>query len=428
MPRLAGPGSRAYLPSDAPGEDVKDERPNPDGAHVDALRAAGRLAVEATRGVTEVVAELHRTIASGPAILGKPFEGPARAWTGLVYGTIRGVTGMVGAGIDAALAQLGPLLGESVPGPQRDAVLAALNGVLGDYLSETDNPLAIPMKLRSKGESLPLEAEALRARLPDASGRVVVLVHGSSMTDSQWSRRGHDHGAALARDLGYTPIYLRYNSGRHISTNGRELAALLEQLIAAWPVPLETMALVGHSMGGLVCRSACLAAEAEGLRWRQELRKLACLGSPHHGAPLERGGNGLHILLGVSDYSAPFARLARLRSAGITDLRFGNVLEEHWAGRDRFAWGSDARRSLALPAGVDCYAIAATPALERAEALPGDGLVPVDSALGRHPKPELTLPFPEAHQWIALGARHLDLLDRAEVYEKLRSWLSPPGS
>ena len=172
-------------------------------------RGAGRLAVEATLGVMELVEEMHRTIASGPAVLGKPLERPASFVTGAVYGTIRGVTRLVGDGIDAALAQLEPLLGE---GDNR-AVLAALNGVLGDYLLESKNPLAIDM--------------SLRASLP-ATNKVVVLIHGSSMNDAQWNRNGHDHGAALAKDLGFTPVYAHYNSGLHVSTNGRELSAQLD--------------------------------------------------------------------------------------------------------------------------------------------------------------------------------------------------------
>jgi hypothetical protein len=47
----------------------------------------------------------------------------------------------------------------------------------------------------------------------------------------------------------------------------------------------------------------------------------------------------------------------------------------------------------------------------------------VDSALGRHRKPELTLAFPETHRWIGFGMGHLDLLHRPEVYATLRQWL-----
>ncbi|WP_375759693.1 lipase family alpha/beta hydrolase [Corallococcus exercitus] len=392
--------------------------------NADALRGASRLAVQATRGVMGLVEEMHCTIASGPSVLGRPLERPARVVTGWLYGTLQGVTRHVGAGLDAVLAQLSPWLGDSSPGPQREAVVSALNGVLGDALEEEGNPLAIPMAFRVHGQPLRLEPQALREALPQAGSRLLVLVHGSSMNDLQWRRRGHDHGAALARDLGYTPVYLHYNSGLHISWNGRAFSELLDRLVSCWPVPLKSLTLVGHSMGGLVARSACLTAEAAGHGWRPLLRGLVCLGSPHHGSPLERGGSWVDVLLELSPYSAPFARLGRIRGAGVTDLRFGNVLDAHWEGRARFGWGGDARRGLTLPEGVDCYAVAASTAKALSERLPGDGLVPVDSALGRHALPELTLRFPEANQRIILGANHLDLLDHPEVYAALRTWLA----
>jgi pimeloyl-ACP methyl ester carboxylesterase len=390
---------------------------------VEDLRGASRLAIEATKGVTGLVEAMHNTIAGGPDILGRPLERPTRLVTGLVYGTIRGVTELVGAGIDVALAQLAPLLGASAAGSEREAILSALNGVLGDYLGETKNPLAIEAHLRHAGVALDLERSALGRALPAATGKVLVLVHGSCMNDLQWNRRGHDHGAALAKELGYTPIYVNYNSGLHISTNGLALANLLEQLLAEWPVPVAELVLLGHSMGGLVSRSACHAGEAAGHGWRKKLASLVCLGSPHHGAPLERGGNWIDVLLGVTRYSAPLARLGKIRSAGVTDMRFGCVLDEHWQGRDRFARASDPRALLRLPDGVACFAVAASLS-PSAESHPrGDGLVLVDSALGRHERPDLTLAFPPDHQWVGFGMGHLDLLDRAEVSATILGFL-----
>jgi hypothetical protein len=395
---------------------------------VDDLRGATRLAVEATRGVTDLVEAMYHEIAGGPRILGRPLETPARLVTGPVYGSIRHVTRLVGAGIDAALAGFAPLLGEGAPGPKREALLAALNGVLGDYLAESGNPLAIEMRLRHRGHPLELERRALRLALPRAGGKVLVLVHGSCLNDRHWARSGRDRGAALARDLGFTPVYLHYNTGLHVSVNGRAFAALLERLVAAWPTTVEELVIVAPSMGGLVSRSACHYGEAGGHAWRRKLRALVCLGSPHHGAPLERGGHWVDLLLGISRYSAPLARLGKIRSAGVTDMRFGYVLDEHWEGRDRFAHARDGRTPLPLPAGVQCYAIAATKAPRGGGKRPGDGLVPVDSALGRHARPELTLGFPETHQWIAHGTGHIDLLARPRVYAKIRSWLSSrPG-
>ena len=398
--------------------------------HADDLRGAAKLAIEGTKGVTRVVEDMHRTIASGPRILGRPLATPVRALMGLVYGPIRGITDLVGGGIDLVLSQVAPLLGESTPcperpeRPERDALVAALNGVLGDYLEETKNPLAIQMELRSEGLSLSLESDALRDAIPHASGKLLVLVHGSSMNDRQWNRLGHDHGAALAKDLGFTPVYLRYNTGLHVSTNGRAFSGLLEDLVANWPVPVEELTLLGHSMGGLVSRSACHIAEVENLRWRTKLRRLVFLGTPHHGSPLERGGNWVDVLLDISAYSAPLARLGQIRSAGVTDLRFGNVRDEDWQGRGRFARSADSRTAMALPKDVACFTIAGTTAHPMAERLFGDGLVPKDSALGRNERPDLDLAFPEENQWVATETGHLDLLNRQSVYDKLREWLA----
>jgi pimeloyl-ACP methyl ester carboxylesterase len=405
------------------------ERSKPTDAsrHADDLRAAAKLAVAATRSVTSIVEDMHRTIASGPALLGKPLAIPARLLTRVVYGHIRAVTGLVGKGVDATLAQAGPLLGESAPGPEREAVLAALNGVLGDYLKATENPLAITMTLRRNGQSLALDPASLREAIPRVSKDVLVLVHGSSMSDLQWSRLGHDHGAALERDLGLTAIYVRYNTGLHVSTNGRALARLLEELTAAWPVELSSVTLLGHSMGGLVARSACQVAEEEHLAWRTKLRRIATLGTPHHGSPLERTGSVLHGLLEAVAYSAPIARLAEIRSAGVTDLRYGNVLDAHWEGRDRFLRTRDSRSPLPLPAGVEAYAVAGSLSTSPTARPRGDGLVPVDSALGRHRDAAMTLLFPEGHAWVAFGANHLDLLQREDVYARLVSWFSDKG-
>jgi pimeloyl-ACP methyl ester carboxylesterase len=247
------------------------------------------------------------------------------------------------------------------------------------------------------------------------------------MSDLHWHRQGHDHGAALERDLGYSAVYLRYNSGLHVSTNGRTLAGLLEALTALWPVPIEELAIVAHSMGGLVSRSACHAASVAGHSWPALLRKMVFLGTPHHGTRLEQRGNWIDIALGITPYSAPFARLGKIRSAGVTDLRFGSLLDEDWQDRDRFEWRSDPRRPMPLPGGVDCYAIGAIRARDVGSASPwaGDGLVPLASALGRHPRPEMTLDFPQSRQWVAVGMSHVGMLSDDDVYRVISRWFRP---
>ncbi len=425
------------------------------------LRAAAQLATEATQGLVDLVEALHERIARLPGLAAPAVAGRTQGITGLVYKTVRGVTRVVGGSADALLGWLQPVVGSSRgenskdgtngtngtnntngPGglatPEREAVLAALNGVLGDHLDATGNSLATPMCLRSEGQALVLERSALAARLPQATGRLLVLAHGLCMNDLQWARAGHDHGAMLARDLGFTPVYLQYNSGLHASSNGRLLAALMQQLLDAWPVPIERLAIIGHSMGGLVARSAIHNAEQAGQPWVKQLGDLFCLGTPHHGAPLERAGHGVDLLLSATPYSAPFARLGQLRSAGITDLRHGNVLDADWAGNDRFAGlgsGGDRRTPLPLPAGVRCYALAATLGRESGDlkqrmksTLLGDGLVTLDSALGRHKNPALTLAFAPERQWLGHGIGHLDLLGSIEVASQLKRWLAASDS
>jgi hypothetical protein len=395
------------------------------------LRGVSRLAVDAVTGLTDLVETMHHNITSVSSVAGVAPKGRTTGITRLVYGTIRGVTRLVGGGIDALLGQLGLMLGEGSSSPAREAVLAALNGVLGDYLVATGNSLAIPMRLHRNGLPLELTGEGLASAAPqpgEQAGKLLVLVHGLCMNDLQWTRQGHDHGAGLARDLGYTPIYLHYNSGRHISTNGREFADLLESLLKAWPAPVTELVIIGHSVGGLLARSACHAGHASAHTWLPSLRKLVFLGTPHHGAPLERGGHWVDIILGVSPYTAPFARLGKIRSAGVTDLRYGNLLDEDWANRDRFAHARDHRTSVPLPDGVDCYAIAATTgdsAGDTKDRILGDGLVPLASALGGHVNPDRTLPIPEANQWIGYNMNHLDLLGKVEVYAQIKRWLAP---
>lgn len=405
----------------------------PQNAHVSTsdIRGYSRLAIDATVKLTGLVEAMHRNIARTPWIFGTPAQGPATGITGFVYKSICSVTGAVGAGLDQLLAQLSPLLDEPAHGKNssmgREAFVAALNGVLGDHLAASGNPLALPMSLRRGGQNLRLQKQALDAALPQASNKLLVLVHGLCMNDLQFSRHGHDHGAALARDLGYTPVYLHYNSGRHISTNGREFSELLETLIQQWPVPAKELTVVAHSLGGLVMRSAFHYGTAAGHSWVRPLRKIVFLGTPHHGAPLERGGNWLQTMAGITPYTAPLARLGMIRSAGVTDLRHGNLLDEDWQGRDRFEHNEDLRQPVPLPQGVRCYAMAATTGKRRGDLndrLLGDGLVPMSSALGLNRDPGRNLLFPESQRWCGYGMTHWDLLSRPEVYEQIRSWLS----
>jgi len=390
------------------------------------LRGTSRMAVDAILGIIGLVEAVHTNIAKKPTRLaGATVGGAVNGATSVVYKGIRGLTRAVGGGIDLGLGAVAPALGHIEASPARESVIATLNGVLGDYLAETGNPLAVTMRLRRQGKPLELTREGLAAAIQVPSSKVLVLVHGLCRNDRRWERDGHDHGVELARDLSYTAAYLHYNTGLHISTNGRAFAQMLESLVAAWPVPLKEVSILAHSMGGLVARSAHHYASAAGHAWPRKLRKLVFLGTPHHGVPLERAGHWFDLLLEKAPFTAPFALLGKVRSAGITDLRHGYVLEEDWQGHDRFANRTDSRRPVPLPKRVQCYTIAASighATTPRRERLIGDGLVPVPSALGDHPDPRLKLTFPRSHQWTTRGTSHLGLLRRDPVYERIRSW------
>jgi pimeloyl-ACP methyl ester carboxylesterase len=377
------------------------------------LLGASRLALEAVIGVTELVEAVHMNVLN--QAVGTPAVRPVAGVTSFVYRSVKGVTGLVGGGLDAVLGRLAPALSEQPGWAGREALLAALNGVLGDRLAAGGNPLAIRMSLRQGG--LPLAPQP-------PSSRIVVLAHGLCMNDLQWLRDGVDHGATLERERGYTPVYLHYNSGRHISANGREFAGQLAALVDGWPVPVQELVILGHSMGGLVARSACHYGALEGHGWLGKLRKLVFLGTPHHGAPLERGGNWVHLLTDLSAYSAPFSRLAKIRSAGITDLRHGSVLDDDWDGKDRFAHGVPLPRFVPLPAGVRCHAVAATIGKREGDLadrmLASDGLVPLASAQGLHADPARCLALESV---VVCQTNHMQLLSSAEVREYLLGWL-----
>ncbi|MCW2284071.1 pimeloyl-ACP methyl ester carboxylesterase [Rhodoblastus acidophilus] len=386
------------------------------------LLGFARLAAEGAEGVTGMVARMHHAVLDTPG-LAQLAPAVSRKIPKMVYQTLGAAFRLTaqGAGVASALIDDNEVLPLSWG---RETAVAALNGVVGDHLATTNNPLALPMRFRANGHTLALEREALAQALPSVTGKVVVLVHGLAMSDLHWTRANHDHGAALARDFGYTPVYLSYNTGLHISTNGRAFAEALERLVAAWPVEIEDLLLLGYSMGGLVTRSACLASEASAHAWRKKLSKLVFLGTPHHGAPLERIGNWVGNVLADAPYAAALAPLAKIRSAGVTDLRYGAIADEDWSGRDRFAHAPDARRPAPLPEKVACYAIAATlsasPGTPK-DLLIGDGLVPVASALGRHRTQALK--FAPDRQWIACATGHLDLLSSPAVYKRIAAWL-----
>ncbi len=392
--------------------------------------AIAKLATQATLGIAGIAEGVHQSVLL--SVLGTKgasagqLPGQTSGITGLVYSAVRGLTKLAGLGLERALAKLQPLFqaaDQSAPeSPRREAVLAAINGVMGDHLAASGNPLATAMRLRPSPEF-------------EVTGKILVLAHGLCMNDLQWKPAPPanpaappppgDYGAVLAQALGYTPVYLRYNTGLHTSQNGRELSRQLDQLALQWPVPVTELSVIAHSMGGLVARSAVHCATEDKSAWLAHLKNIAFLGTPHHGAPLERAGNWVDAILGSTAYSRPFAQLARLRSAGITDLRYGHVADADWQGHDRFRKRPDSRQPVPLPRGVASFTIAATLASQRsaiAERLVGDGLVPLHSALGHHAQAGRTLAFDKTKQHVLYNTSHMALLTSPQVAQQLVAW------
>lgn len=409
------------------------------------LRGIKTLIHDAVDATTYLVREGHESVARSAlrftSLVGVEGDAPARIdharrlGTDGVLATVRGVNHLVGALSDAALDRFMDEAAISAPPiPMRsditgdkawvaDAALGALNGLVGDHLASSDNALDMGMCARLYDlywdEDTPIE-------LADASHDLVILVHGLSATEWSWclgAEQAWDDpaahfGALLERDADVNAIYIRYNSGRSVQTNGAALAALLERLVAAWPVPVHTLTLIGHSMGGLVSRSACHEANLAGQAWPSLLRLVASLGTPHQGAPLARLGDLVTSGLGSVDLPATriiSAILAR-RSAGIHDLSTGELLAD--TSLDPDADADPERRVVPLLDHVR-YAFIASTITQAADhpvgALLGDLLVRVESASGPRVQ-HTTFPIHTAHLG---GLAHHHLQVAPAVYHQL---------
>jgi hypothetical protein len=391
---------------------VQDEPPRPSAlrlpreaaATVRDLRGGARLAVDGVRRAIGGLEGLHQRLAQvEPPVRGMRVRGPQRGWPAVLYRGLRGTTDLLGGGLDLALASAQASLQDtrairtpSEPMPGREALVAALNGLAGDHLHRTDNPLAIPL--------------ALSQRDAPTRPRVLVLVHDLGLDALQWRQQGHDHGQSLGAALDCTPLYASYNSGRHVWATGRELAAELETRLSRWPVALEGAWLMGHGLGGLVLRSALHQALRSGMAWPGHVRHLVFLGTPLQGAagwegrwPFAQGGLATQALVG------PLARLAGRPSDGMQDFTDGRYLELDGA----------VLQADPLPAGLAGHAIAGA-----IGAGLDDGLVPVASALGQDALRAGGLPLADADCWTVAGTGHMGLLGSEAVHQKVRHWLS----
>lgn len=339
----------------------------------------------------------------------------------------------------AGVAGLAAAFVGSLPG-QRDAAVAILNGLFGDTLEARESALATPMTIRAGGTALPMERRALAAALADAgvpvTGRICVFVHGLMSTEAIWGfpgDRATTYGTLLADREPVTALFVRYNTGRHISTNGRDLARTIAELVRVWPVRVREISLVGHSMGGLVVRSACHYGSQGrargrhlpiGRRWTSKVRRVVLIGVPNDGAGLEAMVNSASAALATVPLSASrlLGRGLDRRSAGIKDLRFGNVVDEDWATADpRATERTHPHRPLELRRAevlVIAGSITNDPAHPLARRL-GDALVTETSATGSIGDLEL---FPRATTRTFPSITHNALAHHPEVDAAISEW------
>ena len=388
------------------------------------LRGGTRLVFDVVEGITSSVERMHESIAS-PPIPGLGRRPRAHGMIAAsVYSAIRGVNGLLREAADGGYRLVEEGADPAGFSPAELRAVSALNGAVGDHLEATGNPLALPMTLLREGVVISPGESAVPPA--DASPHLALFVHGLGLSELSWQGQGDSMGDRLRDELGLCPLYLRYNTGRHISTNGREFASLLEALCANWPVPVESISLVGHSMGGLVIRSACWSAEQSGADWLPRLRRVVCLGSPHHGAPLEKAGHALDVALQRIPYAEPLV-FGKRRSAGIKDLRHGNLLDEDWRGRDPDAPLPDSRRPVPLLPGVEYYFAAGTVGRSRQDLkgeILGDLLVRLDSAVGAHRDDLKRLDIKPEHCRVYFRKNHFDLQTDEQVKQQLVAWCS----
>jgi pimeloyl-ACP methyl ester carboxylesterase len=401
------------------------------------IRAVGDLAGEASSVVTTLVRGMHAGIA------GRVFGsiGPSATPTRMIHdGLTRAIYDGVDRGIRGATQALGAVAAE-IWGHDGDealesraapaAVIAAVNGLYGDELTQRDNALAGAMVIRQRGKPVVPMADSLAAAFPTATERVVVFLHGWCLTERSWSWRpregsvGQDsrsYGERLHDDLGFSPVHLRYNTGLHVSVNGRTLAELLDRLHTHWPVPITELVLVGHSMGGLVGRSACHYGAQQQYGWTDAVSHVVCLGSPHLGADLEKGVSIASWALARLPETHAIATFLNTRSDGVKDLRFGACLDEDWCDADPDEFLRDRCHEAPFLSHATYHFVAASVTPPLLGMIAGDHLVRPQSAAGRGRSRRI--PF-DAEQGLTLtGLNHFDLLNHPLVYVKLRDWLA----
>lgn len=392
-----------------------------------------QLAAMGVVEITDIVEAIHREILLRP--LGRFNDTHLNKWqrgiTGRIYGTVRKAMLLVGNNLVSGLRLYNTVRNQSYPRPLPETIkqlVNVLNGVMGDHLVNHNNPIAIPMVLYDNF-LFPVHDNLQRSEL---SGRIIILCHGLCMSHLSWQPFEYESlGESISRSQpDATILYLDYNTGRRISNNGRNFAKVLQHLVDTNP-DITQIDIVGHSMGGLVARSALFYGEQAKQSWVNRVGNLITLGSPHHGAVLERIGYFVQDVIGKMPFANALAKLGDLRSAGIIDLRYGSIRDADWQSLEgRSVLPQDFRHPTPLPLHVHTYCIAATLAEAHYDAKPtkllGDGLVTIASALGEDAD-EHDLYVPDGRKAIFYGVSHLNLIYSDRVCKQVVAWLLDNG-
>lgn len=390
------------------------------------LRQLTTLVRGAHLAISDSVGDVVGTALASQGPLTHGIVGSVRVTQSAVAKGVYAATGLgLNAGARAAgLAAAFRMRGRDVERPSvHDAplahqIIAAGLGIRGDHFARTAPAIAPDMQVRREGLRVRLTREGLSAAYPMATGEIAVFLHGLCQSEAIWRRMP---------DLGMTPVKVRYNTGLRISDNGQSLDRLLADLVSGWPVPVERIALIGFSMGGLVIHSA-LASSPPDSSWRHLVTDTVTIGSPHHGSPLARGAARMTQRLSGTPRGAWLADFVRERSVGIKDLSHGNLVVDDWLGHDpddladhrTHPEASDAIRHHAV-IGVLSGQLPAQVA-ERV----GDIMVPVPSA--RHEGTEMVRTrFMPERTAVVTGAHHLALPSHDEVHAHLNRWINPPA-
>lgn len=388
------------------------------------------FALKSGSELTRLVAEMHHTIAQAPL----PFARDVDADIRRAPRTYRLIRALLEFGADKVQNLIEVLPDAGHPPATLRRFRSAINGVMGDKLRDWQHPLALDLSVVD-AEGQPVVLAELQRR--HAKG-VVLFIHGLCLSEWDWQSPAHQAFVDELQAQGYGVAWICYNSGLPIWENGAALAQLLEWDWQAGDndncdnqcdnqssdTPFgnapsgnrQPLLLIGHSMGGLLIRSAVHYQQQQAQPgWLQSLTHAAYLAAPHAGAPLEKIGNFANSLLGVSPYSKPLMALGNIRSLGIRSLRHGNVTPPVDATEQQYPLPFNPQfRHLLLAARMGD---------DPAKRWLGDGLVPVQSALGEGHFPEQ---HPQIERTFIDHMGHIRLLHDERTYAALRDWLNGP--